>query len=104
MNMKKLNEFMYDGGYVTITAFIYVLIGVIFRIWHPTWLLFLTIPVYYMWEEFKVSRDWCEFPYPILCVILYLAVGFDYGLWHPMWVIFITVPIYYLAVESFQHT
>ena len=95
---EKLNEFMYEGGYVCIVAAVYVSIGVIFKIWHPSWLLFLTIPVYYMWEEFKESRDWTEFPFPVLCVILYLAIGFDYGLWHPMWIIFLTVPIYYIAI------
>jgi len=102
MSKEKLNDFMYEGGYVCIVAAAYCLIGVLFGIWHPTWLLFLTVPCYYLLEEFKESRDWHEFPYSIFCVILYLAVGFDYGLWHPMWIIFITVPIYHLAVEHFD--
>ena len=99
MNMKKLHNFIYPG-YPVIITFAYVLIGVFFNIWHPTWLLFLTIPCYYMLIEFLKSRDLNTFPYPILCVILYLTIGFDYGWWHPMWVIFFTVPIFYLFANA----
>ena len=98
--MKQLHNFLYNGGYPIIITFAYVLIGIFFGVWHPTWLMFLTIPCYYMFVEFRHTNDWNVFPYPILCVILYLAVGFDYGLWHPLWVIFLTIPLYYIFVNA----
>lgn len=104
MNMRKLNSIIYPS-YPIIITIIYVLAGIFFDTWHPTWLLFLTIPCYYMLVEFdKMQRknkrsSWNVFPYPILCVILYLTTGFDYGVWHPMWIIFLTIPIYYIAVN-----
>ncbi|MCL2774197.1 MAG: hypothetical protein FWD71_12725 [Oscillospiraceae bacterium] len=103
MNIKKLPAFLYNGGYVVVLTLVYVLIGALFGMWHPTWLLFLTIPCYYMLAEFRSNRDWNLFPYPIVCLILYLAAGFDYGWWHPGWIIFLTVPIYYIAVNTVQH-
>ena len=99
MKIKKLNEFLFCGGYPIIIVFAYVLIGSFLNIWHPTWLLFLTIPVYYMLVVFAEDRDWNVFPYPILCVILFLVTGFDYNIWHPMWIIFLTIPIYYIAIN-----
>jgi len=99
MNMKRLNEFIYNG-FAVIVAIVYVLAGVFFGLWHPTWMLFLAIPCYYMLVEFSKSKDWNTFPYPILCVICYLLAGFDYGWWHPMWIIFLTVPVYYIAVNT----
>jgi hypothetical protein len=98
MNMKQLHNFIYPS-YSIIVTLAYLIIGFAFQIWHPTWLLFLTIPCYYMLVEFSRSRDWNTFPYPILCVILFLTTGFDYNIWHPMWMIFLSIPIYYIAIN-----
>lgn len=35
-------------AYPVLIALIYLFLGMRFRIWHPTWILFLTIPVYYI--------------------------------------------------------
>lgn len=34
-------------AYPVITAALFVGVGIIFGIWHPTWILFVTIPIYY---------------------------------------------------------
>ena len=99
MKIKKFNEFLFCGGYPVLTVLIYLVLGFAFGWWHPGWLLFLTIPCYYMLSLFFEGgcREWELFPYPILCLILFLTTGFDYNLWHPMWLIFLTIPLYYLA-------
>ncbi len=76
---------------VFITA-IYLVLGFIFDWWHPTWLIFLTIPIYYMPEK---EKSW---PYifgnPVLVVLAYLALGFTFErFWHPGWLIFLAIPI-----------
>jgi hypothetical protein len=43
LNKKKLLMFPYPV-FVTL---VYLTIGCVFNWWHPTWLLFLTIPLYY---------------------------------------------------------
>jgi hypothetical protein len=102
MNMKKLHNVIYPSYSIIITI-AYVLIGIFLGVWHPTWLLFLTIPCYYMLVEFIKDGDWNLFPYPILCVIVYLTTGFDYNIWHPMWVIFLSIPIYYIAINNIKN-
>jgi hypothetical protein len=99
MNMKKLHNFIYPS-YAIIITFAYILIGFFLNVWHPTWLLFLTIPCYYMLVEFVKNRDWNNFPYPILCVIFFLTSGFDYGWWHPGWLVFLTIPLFYIFVNA----
>ena len=101
MDIKKLHSFIYPSYSILVTI-AYVLLGAFFGVWHPAWLLFLTIPCYYMLVEFFEDRDWNVFPYPILCVIVYLTTGFDYGWWHPMWIIFLTIPIFYIFVNNYK--
>ena len=95
-------------------AFPYPIIAVIFYlgmgfwrdIWHPTWLIFMTIPVYYqivaMSEAKGLKSKANIFPYPILCSIFYLAIGFDHNLWHPGWMLFLTIPVYYIIVNAIK--
>jgi len=92
--------------YPIIVVAVYLFIGFVFNMWHPTWLLFLTIPIYYMLVEMYRAKSFRQkanvFPYPIICVLFYLTLGFDYNLWHPMWMIFLTIPIYYTIVNGIK--
>jgi len=96
----------YMFPYPVIVTAAYLIIGFFFNIWHPTWLLFLTIPVYYMLVAMYRANSFRQkanvFPYPIICVLFYLTLGFDYNLWHPMWIIFLTIPIYYTIVNGIK--
>ena len=43
--------------YPVFAVFLYLAIGFMFHVWHPTWILFITIPVYYaMCDSIKKSR------------------------------------------------
>jgi len=94
----------YAFPYPVLVTAAYLVIGFWFGIWHPTWLLFLTIPVYYEMVAMNRAKSFRKkanlFPYPVLCVILYLALGFDHNLWHPAWLLFLTIPIYYMVVNA----
>lgn len=39
-------------AYPVLVAGIYLTIGMLERVWHPTWIMFLTIPVYYIISDF----------------------------------------------------
>ena len=39
--------YILDGVYPILVSVIYLAIGFIFNKWHPGWLIFLTIPIYY---------------------------------------------------------
>jgi hypothetical protein len=64
--------------------------GFIWDLWHPGWIVFLTIPVYYAVVNAIKSR---AVSYTLIIVLIYLAIGFIWNLWHPGWIIFLFIPI-----------
>jgi transcriptional regulator with XRE-family HTH domain len=81
--------------YPVAVTMVYLLIGFLFNLWHPGWLLFMTIPVYYTAISPKGGFDLNRVPYPLLVSILYLVAGFAVNFWHPGWLVFLTIPLYY---------
>ncbi len=87
----------FEGSFPVLCALIYLLLGFLGDLWHPGWLIFLTIPIYYTFVGcihgaggFKtaVKATW-----PVCCAMVFLALGGVWNLWHPGWLIFLTVPI-----------
>ncbi len=83
--------------YPIIVVSVYMLIGFLFGLWHPGWMLYLTIPVYYTALSPDGGFDLDRIPYPLLVTILYLVAGFAWNFWHPGWMLFLTIPLYYTA-------
>ena len=88
----------YAFPYPVFVVLVYLGIGFLFNIWHPTWLLFLTIPVYYEMIAMNKSRNWYVFPYPVLVFLAFLMIGIFFQVWHPTWILFLTIPVYYTMV------
>jgi hypothetical protein len=63
-------------------------LGFVFNLWHPGWLLFITIPLYYMQPKNEAER-WLN---PVMITLIYLILGFFFHLWHPGWLIFLAIP------------
>ena len=63
--------------------------------WACSWIIFLTIPLYYSLVEAICKRRFCDFAFPVLTAFVYLYLGLYHGNWHPSWIVFLTVPIYY---------
>ena len=76
---------------------VYLIIGFKFGAWHPGWLLFLLIPIWYTLIAAVDKRNIYCFAYPILATLIYLCLGIFWNLWHPGWIIFLTIPLYYLV-------
>ena len=64
--------------------------------WHPGWLVFLTIPLYYTLVS-GGRKHWISAG--TLAVAVYLLLGFLWNLWHPGWLVFLAVPVVDSAVE-----
>ena len=84
----------------------YMLIGFLTGVWHPTWMLFFTIPLYYYivsWVENGKNGEkkstLALFPFPLLIILAFLGIGFFTGVWHPTWLLFFTIPIYFIIVS-----
>ena len=82
----------------------YLAMGFLWDWWHPGWLLFLGIPVYYQLASMVGVADLRKrlnrFPVGPLCVLLYLIVGFTFDIWHPTWILFFLIPVYYCLVGA----
>lgn len=78
-----------DGAYPVLITVLYLVLGFGFGLWHPGWLVFLTIPMHYM--HFR-SR-WERFTDPAMITLIYLAIGCIFGIWHPTWMLFLLIPL-----------
>ncbi len=83
------NERKWDGVYPIIITLAYLVLGFSFHLWHPGWLLFLTIPVYYMKPKNSIER-WLN---PVSITIIFLVLGIFFGMWHPAWMLFLLIPV-----------
>lgn len=68
--------------------------------WALSWVIFVTIPIYYSFIEAIYKRRFAEFAYAIFAAFVYLVLGLYYGNWHPSWIIFLTIPVYYSVAEA----
>lgn len=77
--------------YPLIAVVLYLVLGFCFHLWHPGWIIFLTIPL------FQLPAAQCKplklLGNPITVVIIYLLLGFECGLWHPGWLVFFLIPL-----------
>lgn len=71
-------------------------------LWHPLWILFLGIPVWFSFIDAIRSKDVEHFLYPVFVVIIYLVIGFCFEIWHPSWVVFLTIPVFYILCSFFS--
>lgn len=76
----------------------YVLLGVLGNWWHPAWILFLLIPIYYLTIECVKHKSAEAFPIVFIVTAAYLCLGCLKGLWHPYWALYALVPAYYTAI------
>ncbi len=90
--------------YPIFVSILYICLGFAWELWHPAWILFLTIPIYYSITGWFTGRRrhsfWKAFPYTMLVVVTFLCLGCIWGFWHPAWVLFLTIPMYYPIAKS----
>lgn len=76
-------------------TFVFLLIGFVWGVWHPTWCVFFLIII----VPILLRSDFVRLIYPIICVAIFLTLGFWKGWWHPAWIVFLTIPIYNILFE-----
>ncbi len=86
----------------TVCVLAYLCCGLIADIWHPTWLIFFALPVYYSVGEAIKRRSPECFAYPFIAVAAYLLAGFLGGnvCWTSCVVILLTIPLYYILCAA----
>lgn len=77
--------------YPVFVAVAYLVLGCVFHQWHPGWLIFLTIPLYYLPDSERQPLRLLG--NPVMVTIIYLLLGFFCNAWHPGWLVFLLIPI-----------
>lgn len=84
-------RFRKDFPYGALVTVIYLVLGFCFHLWHPGWIIFLTVPLFYLPDS---ERGYLQLlGNPVMVTIIYLLLGFCCNLWHPGWLIFLAVPL-----------
>lgn len=87
-----------------IAIVLYIVIGAVFDLWHPGWLIFFLVPVISTLIHAVRCRNPHLFAYPVLALLVFLYVGLVHSVWHPTWVVFLTIPVYYSLVGYIVRT
>ncbi len=90
---------LYQFPMAVVVIAAYILMGVFLDAWHPGWLIFLAIPLWYTAIEAIINKNAYAFAYPVLVVLGFFCMGFFMNAWHPGWVLFLTIPIYYCVLN-----
>lgn len=85
-----------------IVAFLYVALSMAFKIWHPLWIIFMTIPIYYRFAIACKANNKKVFallmPVPEMVVTVYLLLGVAIGVWGYASLLFLIIPLFYWTV------
>lgn len=102
-NKKKTSWYRFPFPLITLIAFIIWGASSVAFGWSLSWIVFLTIPLYYTLVDAIYKRKANHFAYPVLAAIAYILFGyFDVcGGWAMGWLVFLTIPIYYWICSFF---
>lgn len=82
-----------------ILVILYIALSIIFDIWHPLWIVFLTLPMYYRFAIACKANNKKVFmllmPVPEFIVTVFLLLGILTGAWGYACILFIIIPLYY---------
>ena len=78
-----------DAAYPVLITALYLALGGLFDLWHPGWLIFLTIPLHYIRPKNRLE----QLSNPVMVTLIYLVLGFFFNLWHPGWLVFLIIPL-----------
>lgn len=101
-DLRALGKTLLKIPYFLIAIIVFLIIGFSSKLWHPAWMIFLTIPAYYLtaWGFCAKTKKGMllKLPVYLYVIILFLLMGFTASLWHPMWILFLLIPAYYWFV------
>ncbi len=105
--LQKAGEHILKFPFPLFVIALYVGLGLGFKLWHPGWLVFLLLPIYYhLGGAFCVRRKKAlllALPVPEVVLSIYLMVGIFAHVWAKSLLILIVIPLYYWLVACFYH-
>lgn len=102
VNKRIKGSFWRHLPYPTLCVVAYLLFGCLDILggWALSWIVFVSIPVYYSLVDAICKRKFSEFAYPVFSALAFLYLGLYHGWWHPSWIIFVTIPLYYSIANA----
>lgn len=102
----KLGRSLFIFPFWLILIGLYVVANLSTHNWHPSWIAFLLLPIYYHFAGACFAKTKKGFlfalPVPEIIIMAYLILGFVYGLWAKGAIVFILIPIFYWAVAFYK--
>ena len=85
----------FDLPYPIICTVAYLVFGFcnIWGGWALSWIIFVTIPIYYDLINAITKRRFSKFSFFIPVAFVFLYIGLYHGIWHPTWLVFFAIPI-----------
>ncbi|MBO5065195.1 MAG: helix-turn-helix transcriptional regulator [Clostridia bacterium] len=100
----KLKSFLLKVPVWLFVPIIYMVAGMLGKLWHPMWLIFFFIPFYYQLCHAVSAKNKRSFfrRLPIIptVIVVFLCLGFFAGLWKYAWLLFLIIPIYYWGANN----
>ena len=88
-----------------IVVIVFLIFGFAANLWHPAWLIFLLLPIYYHLAGALCIRSkkarLLAMPVPEVALLIYMCFGILANLWSPTWIVLLVIPLYYWLVASF---
>ena len=75
-----------------VSVIAYMLLGLTADLWHPAWLVFLSIPMTAILLDGRNIRSKIAALAPFVAVIAFIILG-EFDLWHPGWLVFLLIPV-----------
>lgn len=97
---------LFKFPFAIIVTAVYVIMNLILHAWHPSWIMFLLIPIYYHYAGACFAKTkkglLLALPVPEAVVLFYLLLGVTFGIWGPGAILFIIIPVYYWAIAFYK--
>ncbi len=78
-----------------ISLIVFMILGLGYNLWHPGWMVFLSIPIVaIIVNAFEKRGNGFVALSPFIAVVGYMILGFVFELWHPGWLIFLIIPVF----------
>ena len=92
---KPRGNIWFDLPYPIICTVAYLVFGFcnIWGGWALSWIIFVTIPIYYDLINAITKRRFSKFSFFIPVAFVFLYIGLYHGIWHPTWLVFFAIPI-----------
>ena len=104
---------VFDGIVPFAAVWIFISAGDLFGLWHVSWLVFLLIPIYYIFsaaaKKYAAGRlsplgaviFFLNGTLPIMVTIIFFLLGFMIGFAFS-WIVFFIIPVYYITADHLK--